>query len=380
MAKKVIVSGCFDLLHSGHVEFFRQASAYGDLYVALGSDQNIYELKGRVPVNPEQERLFLVESIRYVHRAFISAGSGILDFEAEMRQIQPDFMVVNHDGDAPEKRQLCAALGVEYVVLQREPHTGLPGRSTTALRGQPQMPFRIDLAGGWLDQPWVSQHHPGPVITISLEPTHAFNERSGMASSTRHSAIDLWGVKVPPDDYEKLAKILFCYDNPPGTRTVSGSQDSIGIVFPGLAYAYYQGEYWPSYFKHVLEEDALQFVESAMHLVELGPREAAFDVLADTKIDPPGAKALADAAEGCWQAILDRDLVRFGRYFRESFEAQVAMFPHMMTDQVAELIERYRERALGWKLSGAGGGGYLILITDEPVQGAIQVRARRGRS
>jgi hypothetical protein len=239
------------------------------------------------------------------------------------------------------------------------------------------IPFRIDLAGGWLDQPWVSQHHPGSVLTISLEPTVEFNERSGMASSTRRAAIDLWGTRIPPGSYEKLAKTLFCYDNPPGTRVISGSQDSIGIVYPGLANAHYQGEYWPKQIEHIRQEKLLHFVEASLHLVTLGSRRSGFDVLADTNITLAGARALAEAADGCWQAILEQDIRRFGHYFRASFEAQIAMFPHMMNDDVAALINQYKGRALGWKLSGAGGGGYLILVSDKPVENAIRVVARR---
>ncbi len=114
-------------------------------------------------------------------------------------------------------------------------------RSTTALRTVQQLPYRIDLAGGWLDQPFVSKHHPGSVITLSIEPTVEFNERSGMASSTRRTAIDLWGNRLPHDDLEKTTRILFCCDNPPGSDYVSGSQDAIGIVYPGLAKATYDG-------------------------------------------------------------------------------------------------------------------------------------------
>ena len=84
MVKKVFVSGCFDLLHSGHVEFFREAAKYGDLYVALGSDKTVFELKGRLPVNSEQERLFMVKSLSFVKDAFISRGSGILDFSTKL--------------------------------------------------------------------------------------------------------------------------------------------------------------------------------------------------------------------------------------------------------------------------------------------------------
>ena len=87
MPKKVFVSGCFDMLHSGHIEFFREAASFGDLYVALGADQTVYELKGRVPVNSEQERLFMIQALSYVKEAFVSQGSGMLDFEKELREI-----------------------------------------------------------------------------------------------------------------------------------------------------------------------------------------------------------------------------------------------------------------------------------------------------
>jgi cytidyltransferase-like protein len=375
--KKVFISGCFDMLHSGHVEFFREASTYGELYVALGSDKTVFELKGRPPVNNEEERLFMVKSVSFVKETFISQGSGYLDFEKELREIKPDYFVINEDGNTPAKRALCKEIGVEYIILQRKPSPGLEARSTTALRRRSYFPYRIDLAGGWLDQPYVSKHYPGPVITISLEPTLSFNERSGMASSTRRAAIELWGTKIPPGNYEKLAKILFCYDNPPGTKVISGSQDSIGIIFPGLAKADYEGDYWPTRFTHVTDEDTIRFVESSLHLVTLGPRFAEFDVLANTRIDRAGAKSLADAADGCWQAILDHDIKRFGKYFRASFEAQIAMFPNMMNETVVSMIDQYKDVALGWKLSGAGGGGYLILVSDQPVADATRVIARR---
>ncbi len=377
MTKKVFVSGCFDLLHSGHIAFFQEASTYGDLFVALGSDKTVFGLKGRTPVNTEQERQFMVKSVSFVKDAFISQGSGILDFEHELREMMPDYFIVNSDGHIPEKRAICHELGIEYVILERKPHEGLEARSTTALRQRDYMPYRIDLAGGWLDQPYVSEHFPGPVITISLEPTLEFNERSGMASSTRRSALDLWGPKLPAGNHEKLAKILFCYDNPPGTKVFSGSQDSIGIVFPGLAKAYYEGRFWPVRIEHVLDETLLKFVESSLYLISLGPRYSEYDVLVDTKFSPELAKDLADAAERCWDAILACDVVAFGKSLRESFDAQVAMFPHMMNERIAELIEEYRDQALGWKLSGAGGGGYLILVSEKPIKDATRILARR---
>ena len=377
MTKKVFVSGCFDLLHSGHIAFFQEAATYGDLYVALGSDKTVFDLKGKAPVNSEDERLFMIQSVKSVKEVFISQGSGILDFLEEFRAIQPDIFIVNEDGATPDKQYLCQEYGVDFIVLHREPHPGLMPRSTTALRTVHRIPFRIDLAGGWLDQPWVSKHYPGSVITISIEPTLQFNDRSGMASSTRQAAIDMWGPRLPTGNYEKLAKILFCYDNPPGTTIISGSQDAIGIAIPGLAKAYYEGQYWPSKIDRIGDELSLRFVEDSLYLVTLGPRHAEYDVLGRTNIDRGGAKTLADATDECWEAIKTQNLVTFGRSMKAAFEAQIAMFPTMMNETVAHLIEVYKDVALGWKLSGAGGGGYLILVSNKPIENAVRIIARR---
>lgn len=378
MSRKVMVSGCFDMLHSGHIAFLQEAARQGDeLYVALGSDRTVYELKGRLPVNNENERLYMVQSLNCVEQAFVSGGSGMLDFAGELRTIKPDVFVVNEDGNIPQKEALCAAEGIEYRVLRREPHTGLPARSTTTLRRVDQMPYRIDLAGGWLDQPFVSQLYPGPVLTISIEPTIAFNERSGMATSTRNVALDLWGPRLPAGDPEKLAYVLFCVDNPPGKQPVSGSQDAIGIAMPGLNKANYNGNYWPETIDRVGDELTLQFIEQSLYLIPLGPREAGYNPLSEQHLTRDNAKALADAAEGAWQAILKHDRKAFGDFTRQAFDAQVQMFPYMADDNVYALIDRYRDRALGWKLSGAGGGGYLILVADQPIEKAIQIVIRR---
>ncbi|MDD3945471.1 MAG: adenylyltransferase/cytidyltransferase family protein [Bacteroidales bacterium] len=108
MPQKVFVSGCYDLLHSGHVAFFKEASQYGDLYVGIGSDDTIMALKGRRPFNSQQERLYMIRSIRYVKDAWINKGSGIMDFEEDIKTFQPDVFVVNEDGDSLEKSTLCS--------------------------------------------------------------------------------------------------------------------------------------------------------------------------------------------------------------------------------------------------------------------------------
>ena len=375
--KRVFVSGCFDLLHSGHIAFLKEAAEFGDLYVSLGSDSTIFDLKGRTPINNEEERLFMIRSISFVKEAFIAKGSGILDFLEEFKTIMPHIFVVNEDGNIAEKRELCKNHDSEYVVLERKPHASFPQRSTTSLRALNHIPYRIDLAGGWLDQPFVSKTYPGPVITISIEPTIDFNERSGMASSTRRSAIDLWETKIPIGDYEKLAKILFCFDNPPGTEEVSGAQDSVGIVFPGLSKSNYSGKYWPDSIDSSQDENTLQFIENALYLIPLSPRHTEYKVLDRINISKNRVEAFSRATEDCWQSILKRDLQEFGYYMKQSFIHQTTMFPNMVNDSIRKLIRQYEDAAIGWKLSGAGGGGYLILASDNHIDNAISISIRR---
>ena len=134
MAKKVFVSGCYDMLHSGHVAFFKSASQYGDLYVGIGSDETILHYKNRKTVYSEKERLYMVKAIRYVTDAYINAGSGIMDFVPTLDIVKPDVFVVNTDGGSEEKRRLCESRGIEYIELERVPDAGLEARSTTSLR------------------------------------------------------------------------------------------------------------------------------------------------------------------------------------------------------------------------------------------------------
>jgi len=134
--KKVVVTGCYDWFHSGHVRFFEEASEYGDLYIVVGHDENVRLLKGEGhPLFPEAERCYLVGSVRYVTRAMISSGRGWMDAEPEILALKADLYVVNEDGDKPEKQAFCREHGLEYLVLRRAPKDGLVGRSSTNLRG-----------------------------------------------------------------------------------------------------------------------------------------------------------------------------------------------------------------------------------------------------
>ena len=132
----VIVTGCYDWLHSGHVRFFEEVSELGDLLVAVGNDANVRHLKGTGhPLQSQEERRYMVGAIRYVTQALITSGHGWMDAEPDIARLKPDMYAVNEDGDVPEKRAFCAEHGLEYVVLKRMPKAGLSRRSSTDLRG-----------------------------------------------------------------------------------------------------------------------------------------------------------------------------------------------------------------------------------------------------
>lgn len=404
--KKVFVSGCFDLLHVGHIQFFKTASQYGDLYVSIGNDENLKYLKSKTPVYSQEERLFMIKSLSCVKDAVIAKGMGIVDFLDELESINPDYFVVNEDGHTEQKQKIVEDLKIQYIVLKREPPESLPARSSTNLRRfiqeshqenfqptQPiKIPYRIDLCGGWLDQPFVSRLCSGSVITfpvygapyefhdqpLNLNNTIDFSGRSGMASSTRKSAVKLWGNSIGYGEPQKLAFNLFCYNNPPGTNQISGAQDSIGIVIPGVVKSFYNGEYWPLSIDAISDEAKIDFLEKHLCLIPLQPRVHGYNPLSNTNVTVDGAQKLAQASRDTWRAINNLDLEALGKAVTAGFRAQISMFPYMSNEYIdefiADVIARNHENILGYKLTGAGGGGYMICVVRQPLPNSIVVK------
>jgi cytidyltransferase-like protein len=376
MPKKVLVSGCYDLLHAGHVAFFETAAKYGDLYVCIGADENVQLLKGHAPKFSQEERLYIIRALRSVHHARICSGTGMLDFEPDMREIRPDIFIVNHDGATPDKRKLCEELGVQFVALPREPKEGLPPRSSSGIKESLALPYRVCLAGGWMYQPWVSQVAPGSVVTAQIAPTVDFSLRSGMATSTRQHWERFMPLGVEPPDPQEIARVLFGYENPPGTTYVAGSQDAIGLTHPGVNRLDYDGGYWPVHIESCREDAVCRWLEESLAVVPLFERPPGYDPLRERRLTPEIVGRLGEAGRRCYDAILRRDIRAFGQSMTDTHDAWRDMLPETTNPEIDAILDSYHDKGYGRITSGSG-GGYIYVATQDDLPGSFRVKVCR---
>lgn len=430
--KKVLVSGCFDLLHSGHVEFFREAAEYGDLYVRLGSSANVKALKNHETMYSDAERLFMVKNIVGVKDAAISAGTGRFDFVEDAKLLKPDIYFVNDDASRLEERMSLfekEGLKVQIVVAKRKPAAGLEERSSTDMKARmaelvradavhkqslpmsafhETIPWRFCFSGGWMDLKWVNEFYSGCAITINIK----FNpgickDECGLATSSRKVAAKLWNGTVPnylsPLD---AAKSLWGAENFDAAATEerpywAGSQDHCGLMFAGVnKLCYAGGRHWP--FQVVSLNDPtdprqaaiFRWLESVVYIVDIPfvSRPSGYSSQEINYMKEPSvsratktamARALAEASEAAWEAILAMDAPKLGKALSDTMDAWGVMLPYT-TDpylgkdasksaQLREFVQKYdRPHTHGCLFSGAG-GGFLMVVSDTPVAGGMKM-------
>jgi cytidyltransferase-like protein len=374
--KVVMVSGCYDLLHAGHVAFFKTAAVYGKVHVYVGQDKNIKLLKGKAPYFSQEERKYMVGALRYVEKANIASGSGMLDFEEDMKELKPDMFIVNSDGFTEGKKRICKENGVELVVLERIPEEGLPARSSSNSKKELKFPYRVCLAGGWMDQPWVSEKHPGSCVVAQMWPTIDFNDRSGMATSSRKVAIELWGDQYPEGDPVRNAQLLFGAENPPGSEYISGTQDHIGLLVPGVTRIDYNGKYWPNNLANTVDPEICEWLSSVLNFAPLQPRPDGYNPILKQNLDQKIIKRLGESGNACYDAILKMDVNQLGESMKETFLAWSEMLPYTVPDWVMEEMRaNYFPKYSGAITSGSG-GGYIVFPSEEEIQDTIKVKIR----
>ncbi len=250
------------------------------------------------------------------------------------------------------------------------------------------IPFRLALAGGWIDQPFVSRHDPEPpgsMVVVSLEAGTTFMDRSGMGTSTRQAAVRLWGGTVPAGDPADLVRRLYAEENG-GRAEPSGSQDMAGIVYPGVSRLDYdfavEGGLFPAHVETVVDGPVVRWLENVVKLVPVAPRPAGYNPLGTKNLDPSWVRRLGRSGRECFAAILAGDVGALGDSFNECMRCWEALLPRtvvhpaLKVDLKARLAET-QSRFAGAMYSGCG-GGYLVVASDEEVPGARTIKVRTG--
>ncbi len=252
-----------------------------------------------------------------------------------------------------------------------------------------KIPYRMALAGGWIDQPFVScldPQPPGSMVVVGLEPTFRYMDRCGMATSTRRVAARLWGSCLPAGDPAALVQELYEAENR-GKSEPSGSQDMAGLIYPGinrLDYdARYQGGYFPTHIESNTDPAIARWLESVIYLVPVNQRPDGYNPLETRNLDPLWIRRLGQSGKDCYAAILEKDIRRLGASLNECMCCWEAILPGTVYHPTIHIdlmgiLRYYQQRYSGAMYSGCG-GGYLFVASEEPVPGAFQVNIRVGK-
>lgn len=248
------------------------------------------------------------------------------------------------------------------------------------------LPYRLQLAGGWIDQPFVSRLNPKPpgsMVVVGLEPTCRFMDRAGMATGSRKVAQRLWHGALPDRPPDELVAELYAEENR-GRAEPSGTQDMIGLIHPGISRLDYDAAHrdgiFPRHIESCNDPAVARWLEGVLHLLPVMPRPEGYNPLGAKCLDPDWIRRLGRSGRDCYAAILNRDAAALGRSLNETMACWEYLLPHTvrhptLTLDLPALLRCYQARYAGAMFSGCG-GGYLTVVSERPVPGSLQVKVR----
>lgn len=249
-----------------------------------------------------------------------------------------------------------------------------------------KFPYRMAFAGGWIDQPFLSQHNPSPpgsMVVVAIEPNTPFMERSGMGTSTRRIAAQLWNGRLPNRHPAALVQELYKAENE-GLAEPSGSQDMVGLIYPGinrLDYDYaYQGGLYPVHIESNNDPDIAHWLENVIYMVPIAQRPFGYNPLGEKNLDPAWIQQLGETGKSCYDAILSKNAAALGASMNDCMQCwetilpQTVRHPTIYIDLMA-ILAHYQARYAGAMYSGCG-GGYIYVVSEEPVPGGFQIKVR----
>jgi len=256
--------------------------------------------------------------------------------------------------------------------------------SITSVVGE--IPYRLALAGGWIDQPFVSRHNPHPpgsMVVVNVEPTFRFMERAGICGSTREVARRIWNDRLPNRNSADLVRELYTAENR-GQRHPSGSQDMIGLIYPGINRLDYDfavhGGVFPAHIESLNSPRVARWLEGTLQILPVAPRPAGYTPLGKKNLDPKWIARLGQTGKDCFQAIRGMDVAALGRSFNECMKCWERILPgtvrhHTLKTDLVGLLGFYQANYAGAMYSGCG-GGYMLVVSEKRVPGSFQVKIR----
>jgi len=249
-----------------------------------------------------------------------------------------------------------------------------------------RIPYRIALAGGWIDQPFVSRLNPKPpgsMVVVGLEPTFRVMDRAGFATGTREIALKRWKGRLPKRPPDALVRELYEVENK-GRAEPSGSQDMIGLIYPGINRLDYDfganGGVFPAHIESLTDARVAHWLERVIHVLPVAPRPEGYNPLGEKHLDPRWIARLGQSGKDCFDAIRCMDLAALGASLNDCMTCWQKLLPHTVAHptiavDLRALLRVYQRRYPGAMYSGCG-GGYLFVVSKEPVPGALQVKVR----
>jgi len=262
----------------------------------------------------------------------------------------------------------------------------LPERKTDITRVINGIPYRMAFAGGWIDQPFISKHNPSPpgsMVVVGLNPVSRFMDRCGMGTSTRKVADRIWNGQLPEGDPVDLVRTLYNAENE-GQPAPSGSQDMAGIIYPGvnrLDFDFaHEGGYFPIHVESNNDLSVARWFEDHIYMVPILQRPLGYNPLEEKVLDPAWIQRLGQSGADCFDAIVAMDSSALGASMNECMLCWGTILPntvrhHTIKIDLVEILSYYQSNYYGAMYSGCG-GGYIYVVSDDPVPGGFQVSVR----
>ncbi|HTV61264.1 MAG TPA: hypothetical protein VMH30_01710 [Verrucomicrobiae bacterium] len=259
-------------------------------------------------------------------------------------------------------------------------------KSSPVARFLGAVPNRLQLAGGWIDQPFVSRHNPAPpgsMVVVQIEPDFRPMDRSGIAGGTRHVAMKLWKGKLPNRPADELVRILYDAENKNKAQP-SGSQDMIGLIYPGINRLDYEfnihGGIFPSHIESCNRPGVARWLGNVLHLIAVEPRPDGYNPIRVKNLEPKWVARLGQSGKDCYNAIINRDANALGASLNLNMKCWETLLPNVVRHPLLRvdlmgLLKAYQRQYPGAMYSGCG-GGYLIVVSQKPVPGAFKVNVR----